>query len=247
MGEDYYFDLLEQSKNSPVAAGVLAGARPLYELHKNIENINYNKKYNIRYIGGTREETWDKLWKKRRRLSNAVDSIANRYGVDPRVLKYRLNHEGFTDDLVKENNDIYKVPHIYRYTSDENILNDDALSGFGSFGLDDAADYINSGKVKLINEQWNDSQRHNEKGRKINTAEGLTTKDNIGIVAAHLKYFKDLAKTKHPNYNDDELNRASLIYYNRGESGGERYINSNNNPNEYNYKRRLETGGKRSK
>ena len=248
MGEDYYFDLLEQSKNSPVAAGVLAGARPLSELREIIENIKYNKKHNIRYIGGTRQETWNKLWNKRRRLSNAVDSIAGRYGIDSDVLKYRLNHEGFTDNLIQDNNDVYRAPYIYRYTSDEDLLNEDALSGFNSFGLDDAADYIDSGKVKLINEQWNSGTGHNEKGRKTNSAEGLTTRDNIGIVAAHLKYFKDLAKTKHPNYSSDELNRASLIYYNRGETGGEKYINSSsNNPNEYNYKRRLESAGKMSK
>jgi hypothetical protein len=115
---------------------------------------------------------------------------------------------------------------MYKYISDEDLLfnPNQTYSGAASFGLDDVADLIRQGKVKLINESWEDEDFTNEHNRKTHAARGVTNADNIGLVAATLKYHLDTAKAKHPNYNPYDLNRAALIYYNRGQKGGEEYI-----------------------
>jgi hypothetical protein len=48
----------------------------------------------------------------------------------------------------------------------------------------------------------------------------------MGIVAAHLKYFKDKAHKDFPNASEYDLNRYSNAYYNRGISGGKKWVKS---------------------
>ena len=46
----------------------------------------------------------------------------------------------------------------------------------------------------------------------------------MGIMAATLKYFYNEAKKNMPNANKRTLEEAANIYYNRGISGGKKYI-----------------------
>lgn len=186
-------------------------------------NITQRHIRGLSYIGGTTEEARDTFWKKFPKIKAATDSIANAYGISPLLLRNRLNHEGFVDRAIANNNSEYFMP-TDRDISDNAILNGYS-SGFGSFGLDDVGTLINEGKVKLINERWEGEDNLNEKGRKINSAQGDTTLDNIGITAAALKYFRGKAQKVNPNMSSSQLDRAAAIYFNRGISGGQQYIN----------------------
>jgi hypothetical protein len=56
----------------------------------------------------------------------------------------------------------------------------------------------------------------------------------MGIVAAHLKYFKDKAQKDFPNASEYDLNRYSNAYYNRGAYGGKKWVKAG--AKGYNYK-----------
>ena len=178
----------------------------------------------VTIIGGSTAEARSKYWSQEPVMSHAVDSIAERYNIDPMSLRYRLDREGFTDDQINRRNYLLKagrdVPRGY------DLLNEESESGV-VLGLDDARDYIDSGKVKLINESWSDARNFkNEEGRITHPVNPDTNKDAIGIVAAHLKYFKDSAKEDFPNSSEYDLNRYSNAYYNRGRGGGRRWVKS---------------------
>lgn len=159
-------------------------------------------------------------------IRHAVDSIASRYGINNRTLRNRLNAEGFTDYQIQQNNRQYESPNRSRNSSNYYSLNKKAYpnDGFGLFGLDDVGDFIMEGKVKPINERWWSSQNDNEKGRKVNTATGVTPVESIGLTAATLKYFRDKAIKDFPNQSQSFYDKAAEVYYNRGASGGKNYM-----------------------
>ena len=238
-----------------------------------IDNGNYLKakrlaeqtnKIPLSYIGGTPNQARAKFWRQEPVLQHAVDSVAKRYGVDPEVVKYRLNHEGFVDHNIQNRNKAIKsdnqnsIPRGYR------ILNDFVPNGAGvsEFGLDDYGTYLEEGKIQLTGKQLyerpngfeymtpqyyvgfsRDGQAYtNEKGRQTNPATGWDNATNFGMVAAGLKYFKDRAKEDFPNASNEDLNRYALAYFNRGETGGRKWVKSG--AKGYNYKRNLKKGGK---
>lgn len=204
---------------------------------------NATRKIKPSYIGGTPEQARAEFWRQEPVMAHAVDSIANRYGIAPETLRYRIDKEGYVDEEVKRRNSAIlrgnkNFPRGYH-------LLHDRTSGM-SFGLDDAATNIKQGNVKLINEGWYETDPFvNEKGRTTYPAEGEDTAGNIGIMAAHLKYHTDKAREDFPNASDYDINRYGLAYYNRGNAGGKKWVNSG--ANGYDYRRRLESRGTKSK
>lgn len=180
------------------------------------------------YIGGTTKEARAKYWKQAPIMRHAVDSIANSYGISPRILRQTLDREGATDHFIRNNNYDLHDPNIRDKRSSSNYyyLNNPSTGGFIHFGLDDVSDMINSGDVNLINENWSNGTSTNEKGRTVHPAEGKTTQDNIGISAATLKYFRNKAATDFPNASRIFLDEAAGVYYNRGVTGGRKYMKS---------------------
>lgn len=174
------------------------------------------------YIGGDANKARATFWKQEPVMQHAVDSIANRYGVDTNALKYRLDKEGFVDNQIKVRNN----PDFESYRGYDLLHTMNTISGVEHFGLDDVATLIEQGKVKPINEEWWDVDFTNEKGRQTHGAHGKTVADNIGLMAATLKYFKDEARKDNPNLSDYDANRYGLAYYNRGVSGGREWANS---------------------
>lgn len=171
------------------------------------------------YIGGTTKETREKYWKQAPIVRHAVDSIANEYGINPNILKERLSLEGFVDDNIRNNNN-----YIDASTYHALHRNSSSNEGFGLFGLDDVGTMIDQKKVKLINEKFYTIDNYNEKGRSVQSVTGHTPLDNIGIMAATLKYFRDEAKKDFPNASSKYLDKAASIYYNRGAAGGYKYL-----------------------
>lgn len=191
------------------------------------------------YIGGTPDEARAEFWRQEPVMQHAVDSIADRYGIDPDALKYRIDREGFTDTQIRIRNN----PNFGAYRGYD--LLHTMSGGVEDFGLDDVATYIKDGKVKPINEKWLEVYFNNEKGRETHGADGESTKDNIGLSAATLKYFIDTAKKDNPNISDYDANRYGLAYYNRGIEGGRKWVK--NGAQGYGYRRRLESRGKLTK
>lgn len=214
------------------------------KLQSQVDNIPYT------YIGGkTRKETWDKYWDSDPVMKHATDSVAARYGISPKSLRNRLNNEGFTEAVIKHNNAlIQNNPTSLFLDRGYSLLNaKNAYNGFKHFGLDDMYDYINNGTVKLINENWNDEWNKNEQGRRVHSANGLTVADNIGITAAALKGFKNIASKDFPGTSDYDLDRYSNAYFNRGMGGGRSWVKRGANGYEFKngglIRRRLSNGG----
>lgn len=199
------------------------------------------KKTPITYIGGKPDEARATFWEQEPVMQHAVDSIAKQYGINSDALKYRLNREGFVDsEINSRNNALKRNKNIER---GYDLLNGEIYnSGAQYFGLDDVGSLITDKKVNLINENWYDEDFENEKCRHTHAVVGKTTADNIGISAATLKYFTDIAKQDNPNISDYDANRYGLAYYNRGVVGGRKWVKSG--AKGYNYKRSLENGGK---
>lgn len=230
-----------------------------YAYHVAKRLSDQTKKIPLRYIGGKPDEARAEFWRQEPVMQHSVDSIANRYNIDSDMLKYRIDKEGFTDEQISFRNyaltDKNAKAEALKYGSPESLVirGYDLLNSgeypeahWNNFGLDDAATYINNGKVNIINEKWGDTDPFvNEKGRTTYPAQPKTVADGFGIVAAHLKYFKDLAKKDFPNASDTDLNRYALAYYNRGETGGKEWVNSG--AKGYDYRRRLESRGKLTK
>ena len=190
----------------------------------------------VKYIGGNKDAARKEFWNQEPVFQHAVDSIANQYGISPESLKYRLDREGFTDYNIKRRNARVKKGHQQFEPRGYQLLNNSMYKLAGTqMGLDDAKTYIDSGEVKLINEKWFDQGTFkNEKGRITYPVEPATLNDGMGIVAAHLKYFKDKAQKDFPNASEYDLNRYSNAYYNRGAYGGKQWVKSG--ANGYNYK-----------
>ena len=224
---------------------------------KRLQNDTY--KIPVKYIGGTPDKAREEFWKQEPVLQHAVDSVGELYGINPDVVKYRINHEGFVDHYIQDRNSIVNegnadgIPRGYR------ILNDLTTSlgdGIYEFGFDDVGTLINEGKVQLkgtryyptvdgkykwslpkyfIGEYWEDGVPYrNEKGRVTNTAIGMDNADNFGLTAATLKYFRDEAQKDYPNASNYDLDRYALAYYNRGITGGRQWVESG--AKGYNYK-----------
>lgn len=193
------------------------------------------------YIGGKdKYETRENYWRQAPIVRHAVDSIANRYGIDPNLLKTRLNEEGIIDSFINRNNENYKeeIPEFRRYHSNYNVLDNVSDSGFKYYGLDDAADYILSGFVNPINERWYDGEAINENGRKVHYAQGATNKESMGLVGATLRAFTDDAKKEYPNESDYQHQVRANAYYNRGK-GGAKKMNKEDLNKQYGFKRTL--------
>lgn len=200
------------------------------------------------YIGGETNDARAEFWRQEPVMQHAVDSIAGEYNINSDALKYRLDREGFTDNAIKMRN--YAIQNPKWADIDEyrgyGLLNGDKLaSGISLFGLDDVATLIEDGKVRPINETWRDGTAINEKGRETHYATSDNVKGNIGLVAATLKYFTDEARKDNPKASQNDVNRYGLAYYNRGVKGGRKWVNSG--ASGYNYRRRLESSGSKSK
>jgi hypothetical protein len=224
---------------------------------KQLQNDTY--KTPVTYIGGTPEQAREQFWRQEPVLQHAVDSVGELYGINPDVVKYRINHEGFVDHYIQDRNSMVSEGNADRIPRGYRILNDLTTSlgdGISEFGFDDVGTLLDEGKVQLkgtryyptvdgkykesspkyfSGEYWEDGVPYrNEKGRITNTATGMGNADNFGLTAATLKYFRDEAQKDYPNASNYDLDRYALAYYNRGIAGGRKWVQSG--ANGYNYK-----------
>lgn len=209
--------------------GVLVGAAPFVKKRG--------------YIGGTPAQARKTYWDTDNEMYMLTDSVARTYGINPELLRARMDREGYTDTRIKELNEDYSNK-INNALLGKELFKSKAMPyvAGNEFGLDDTGTYINNGTVKLINENWGDGGFTNEKGRTTNIAMGYKYSDNIGIMAATLKAMRDQAKKDFPKASEDDLDRYAGAYYNRGFAGGKKYVKSGGKG--YKVKRSLEEGGK---
>lgn len=195
------------------------------------------------YIGGTPTQARKTYWDTDNEMYMLTDSVARTYGINPELLRARMDREGYTDTRIKELNENYSNK-INNALLGKELFKSKAMPyvAGNEFGLDDTGTYINNGTVKLINENWGDGGFTNEKGRTTNIAMGYKYSDNIGIMAATLKAMRDQAKKDFPKASEEDLDRYAGAYYNRGFAGGKKYVKSGGKG--YKVKRSLEEGGK---
>lgn len=191
---------------------------------------------------GTNDETRQRVYNSFPELVHVTDSIAKEYNISPNLLRTRIANEGFIDGIARNVDDrinsgdtlINKNEYIRK------VLKNDGTFGFGDtgliyFGLDDVGTLIDEGKVKPIRENYETTDFTNERGRTTLGVNGVTNYDNIGLTAATLQYFKNIAKKEYPKATDKELNRYANIFYNRGVSGGKSYISKSGKGYELKY------------
>lgn len=178
-----------------------------------------------RYIGGSPEESRAQYWKQDPEMRIITDSIANEYDISSDLLRARLDAEGFTDSRINAINANLRNPKQLNAQYGAAYSNSRAVPTDATdyYGVDDMGTYIKNGAAKLINERWNEGEFVNRKGRTTKVAYGNKQKDNIGIMAASLKMFRDKAKADFPYLTDDDLDRYASAYYNRGSAGGKRW------------------------
>ena len=209
--------------------GVLVGAAPFVKKRS--------------YIGGTPAQARKTYWDTDNQTYMLTDSIARTYGINPELLRARMDREGYTDTRIKELNEDYRNKTNNALLG-EKLFKSKAMPyvAVNEFGLDDTGTYINNGTVKLINENWSGGGFINEKGRTTNISIGDKYSDNIGIMTATLKAMRDQAKKDFPKASEEDLDRYAGAYYNRGFAGGKKYVKSGGKG--YKVKRSLEEGGK---
>lgn len=218
----------------------IASSRPEVVIPYNGTPVK-DKATHVSYIGGDKDAARKAYWEEAPIIKAATDSIAGRYGINPELLRNRLDKEGFTDEAINLYNMINKEVSPSNRADMRNLrlgynyLNREVhpKAGVAQFGLDDATTYINSGLAHLINESWNDGEFTNEKGRVTNAANGASILDNMGIMASLIRGFRDQAAQDFPNATPEELDNYANIYYNRGITGGRNYINNGNGSTPY--------------
>lgn len=178
------------------------------------------------YIGGKPSEARSKYWEQAPIMRHATDSIAKIYSINPSILRSRLDREGYTDDAIRRHNHNLKYNLGDRKPSNYSQLERPSSGddGTSKYGLDDVFTYIKQGDVVPINTNYYDYNFTNEKGRKTHAVSGERTKDNISLMAATLKYFRDKAEQDFPGANRIFLDEAAGIYFNRGAVGGKKYL-----------------------
>lgn len=180
-------------------------------------------------------------WKVDPIMSQAVDSIAQEYGIPGRVLKERLNREGFVDDMIQLNR-AYRNSNpgperdAINFTQGYSTLHRPEIEEYGPvlYGTDWAGAMLKKGAINLKNEMSYYHPFTNEVNQVTDAASGPTVADNIGIMASMLKYFRDAAKRDFPNAKGKTLDDYTMIYYNRGEPNARKYIKSGKYKGHYN-------------
>lgn len=195
-----------------------------------VQDVDKNgKPIKSTYIGGTTQKAREKYWEQAPIMRHAVDSIANVYGISPKVLRDRLDKEGYTDEQIRHNNNTLGNTETNRRYSNYSKLHERGglYEGTNRYGLDDVFTYIEQGDVVPTSDtNYFDYYFTNEHGRKTHAVSGETTKDNIDLTAATLKFMRDKASKDFPNASRIFLDEAAGVYYNRGAIGGKKYMKS---------------------
>ena len=178
------------------------------------------------YISGKSSEARNKYWEQSPIMRHATDSIAGIYGINPSLLRSRLDREGYTDNAIRfHNKSLEDIPGNRSYSNYSNLnRTSDLHDGTNLYGLDDVFTYIKQGDVVPIKTTYSNHDFTNEKGRKTNAVTGETIKDNISLMGATLKYFRNKAEHDFPGSNRTFLDEAAGIYFNRGAVGGKKYL-----------------------
>lgn len=144
-------------------------------------------------------------------LKQEISTLAKEYNVDPRLIAYRLGHEGYLDNMA-----------IAMREFGKNLDIDDAnfkyarMNSFGNFGLDDSFDRLKSNKTKLHRYiPYVLDKNTNEHKRIVNTAETEAPIDKLEIFVADIAGMQQRAAKK--GYKGEDLIKATNRGFNAGE------------------------------
>ena len=193
-------------------------------------------------VYGSNEATRARVKEKYPVINQVVDSVAKAYDLNPSVLNNRVDTEGIIDRIAQLNDEAVEGARDFRHNWQTNNPRGYGFptNGFRWYGLDDVATLIEQGKVQPINEVWEDEWNENEKGRMVHSASGKTWVDNIGLMGATLKYFRSLVEKDFPGKDDKFYDEGALAYWNRGRTGGKKYMQGPRTDSRY---KTFSTGG----
>lgn len=176
------------------------------------------------YIGGENRETRQKYFDVDKELTDSVNSISKRYGLNPSVVASRMAEEGPIDAAVRayndENNEGTKGM----------ILSDNNQGTYGPlWGLDDFYSRANDEKVKVTTSAPHSYKKQmfvNEHGRLTESVTSPQWWFGIEATAAEMKARRDKLKKNNPWMDSNTLDAAAAMSFNYGETGVQKHINS---------------------
>ena len=174
------------------------------------------------YIGGTPRESRQKYYNVDRELTDSVNSISQRYGLNPSIVASRMAEEGPIDAAIRDyNNSRVKGK----------ILSETALETSGAhWGLDDLYSRIEDGTIKITTSapySYKKQVFKNEKGRITNSVRSPQWWFGIEGTAADLKARRNKLKKNNSWMSDRDLDAAAAMSYNYGEDGVQEFIDKN--------------------
>lgn len=144
-------------------------------------------------------------------LKQEISTLAKEYNVDPRLIAYRLAHEGYLDTKAIEMQTFEKNIDI-----DDTDLKYARTNSFSSLGLDDSFNHLKSNKTNLHRYiPYVLEKNTNEHGRIVNTAETESPIDKLEIFVADIAGIQQRAAKK--GYKGEDLIKATNRGFNAGE------------------------------
>ena len=179
---------------------------------------------NSGYIGGEPRDTRQKYFDVDREFTDSVNSIAKRYGLNPSIVASRIAEEGPVDQAIIAYNDENNVG------TQGQVLSDNGKGTHGPlWGLDDFYTRITNNDVSVTTTApytYKKQNFINEQGR---TTESITSPQwwfGIEATAAEMKARRDKLKKNNPWMTNQQLDAATAMSFNYGESGVQKHINS---------------------
>lgn len=176
------------------------------------------------YIGGEPRDTRQKYFDVDKEFTDSVNSISKRYGLNPSVVASRIAEEGPVDQAIIEYNDENSTG------TRGQILSDNGRGTHGPlWGLDDFYTRVNNDDVKITTtapHKYKKQRFINEKGRETQSITSPQWWFGIEATAAEMKARRDKLKKNNPWMDNQQLDAATAMSFNFGESGVQNHINS---------------------
>ena len=173
-----------------------------------------NKNNKIRYISPMdkdKNKTRINTLSRMPGLKQEISTLAKEYNVDPRLIAYRLGHEGYLDEIARAMHDFKKDIDIH-----DKDLKHLHIKSFSNLGLDNSFDHLKTNKTKLHRYiPYVLEKNSNEHKRIVNTAETKSPIDKLELFVAHIAGIQQRAAKK--GYTGENLIKATNRGFNAGE------------------------------
>ena len=176
------------------------------------------------YIGGEPRDTRQKYFDVDKEFTDSVNSISKRYGLNPSIVASRIAEEGPIDQAIIAYNDENNVG------TQGQVLSDNGKGTYGPlWGLDDFYTRVTNNDVRVTTTAPYTYKKQNFINEQDRTTESITSPQwwfGIEATAAEMKARRDKLKKNNPWMTNQQLDAATAMSFNYGESGVQKHINS---------------------